>query len=143
MAHHREAVQRRRNRCCNQGDFFFTLSAPGRASTFRGLDSHFLLVPRLCLGTHSPEALLRHAQLEAELPESSVPGRAGRAWDGVTVPLFLVEPLRGSCLISRFSRGALRDPGLCCWTASRSDCATASVKPSEMCIRMSLRPQAV
>ena len=41
------------------------------------------LVPRLCLGTHFPEALLRHAQLEAELPESSVPGRA---WDGVTNP---------------------------------------------------------
>ena len=27
-----------------------------------------------------PEALLRHVQLEAELPESSIPGRA---WDGV------------------------------------------------------------
>ena len=46
----------------------------------------FPLVPRLCLGTHSPEALLRHAQLEAELPESSVPGRAR---DGVPTCLFV------------------------------------------------------
>ena len=40
------------------------------------------LVPRLRLGAHFSEALLRHAKQEAELPESSVPGGD---WDGVVI----------------------------------------------------------
>jgi hypothetical protein len=71
------------------------------------------LGPRLCLGPHFPEAPLRHARLEAELRECSVPGGA---WDGVArgsttkvCPGGLVQPLQGW-------RNRHRVPGVRCAT---------------------------